>query len=180
MLKEFERPDDGLSKEERKAEDEKLKNMSKFQRFVYEEKTKLSKMTTAKQKFQYFCDYYLVYVVLIIVLGGAIGWYISDIIRENNYVISGGLAGAAITEEGKQYVTEDFVTWAEYKKSKKGRIVNVASASSETAEATLTDMSVFAAVKSGTYDYFIMSKYALGLYTDEDIFFDISIENSLN
>lgn len=163
-----------MSKEERKEEDEKLKNMNKFQRYIYEEKQKLSTMTSAKQKFQYFCEYYLVYVILIILLGGAIGWYVSDVIKESNYVISGGLAGAAITEEGKQYVTEDFVSWGGYKSSKKGRIVNVASASSETAEATLTDISVFAAVKSGTYDYFIMSKYALGLYTDEDIFYDIS------
>lgn len=161
---------------EEDTEDGKKNKLSKYYK---EEREKLSNLT-GKQKWQYFCDYYLAMILVILVLLGAVVWYIVDYVKAEMVVITGGLVNCTQTEEGHEYVTEGFLKWAEYPNSRTAKCgnTNINFETYEEYNNRMMDMAVYAEINAGTYNYFFMNKTAMELYQEDDIFLDLSVFES--
>lgn len=159
--------------DEDESEDGKKKN--RLTRYYKEEREKLSKLS-GKQKWQYFCDYYLAMILVILVLLGGVGWYIVDYIKAEMVVITGGLVNCTQTEAGHEYVTDGFLKWAEYPKSRTAKCgnTNITFETYEEYNNRMMDMALYAEINAGTYNYFFMNKTAMELYQEDDLFIDLT------
>lgn len=162
-----------LNKEEEKKED---KSGNKFTRFFRTEKEKLIDLNN-KQKLEYFAQYYLPVVLLIIGLLVAVVWYSIDIYKSNMLVAKGGLINCQISDEGKDYLTTDFLAWGGYKKSRTAVIMDSDEFDIQTDidfEESYLDLTLRAAIMTGEVDYLILREDAIDKYGTTDYFQDVS------
>ena len=84
-----------------------------FKEYVEEEKQKLSEMTK-EEKVDYFKEYYLKMVIVAGVVLVLVIWLLIDIglgFRRN--VITGGVINTTLNEEGKSFLSDDYMSYLE-------------------------------------------------------------------
>lgn len=163
-----------LNKPEEKPAKEKEGN--KLKNFIKTEKEKLADLT-GKQKLEYFAQYYLGAVLLVIVLIGAFVWYGIDVYRSNMTVLSGGLINCEISDSGKDYLTKGFLTWGGYKKTKRAKVLESEEfnfSSDLEYEENYLDLTLRAAIMTGEVDYLIVREDAIDNYATTDYFQDMN------
>ncbi|MCQ2482604.1 MAG: DUF624 domain-containing protein [Clostridia bacterium] len=177
------------SKEEIAAEykeSRKLKN--RVVNYFKEEKEKISKLNR-KQKFTYFMNYYAPELLVALFFIGCACWYFYDVYKANQIVISGTLINCNVSEEGKEYLTEDFIEWADLGSKKKASLVesdihfqtyddSTGLLEMENAYYEDTNQNVDAAflaqISAGYYDYLIMDTEAIEYYVQLGLFADVN------
>lgn len=82
-----------------------------FKEYIEEEKEKIGEMTKAEKK-SYFIDYYLKYCIAAVVILGLLVWIGIDFGRAMRHtIVTGGVIGAHLSEEGTTYLTDDYMTY---------------------------------------------------------------------
>ncbi len=166
-------------------ESRKLKN--RVVNYFAEEKEKISKLNR-KQRVTYFMNYYAPELLVSLFFIGCACWYIHDIYKANQIVISGTVVNCNISEEGKEYLTEDFIEWADLGSKKKASLVesdihfqtyddSTGIQELENAYYEDTNQNVDAAflaqISAGYYDYLIMDTASLDYYVQLGLFTDV-------
>lgn len=163
--------------EEKLNEPDKPEDMSgnKFTRFIRTEKKKLKELD-AKQRVIYLGQYYLPATILVILFIAGVSWYASDIYKSNMRVLSGGLINCQITDEGRDYATDGFLSWGGYKKQRTALLVDSDFSYSTQAEYEdkYLELALRASIVTGTYDYLIIREDAVFNYGTSDYFMDMN------
>ena len=92
-------------------------------------------------------------------------------------VAKGGLINCQISDEGKDYLTTDFLAWGGYKKSRTAVIMDSDEFDIKTDidfEESYLDLTLRAAIMTGEVDYLILREDAIDNYGTTDYFQDIS------
>lgn len=163
------------SVEEAVTETSDDKKRNKLTKHYDEERRKLKDMT-GKQKLEYFVDYYLAITLVIVLLLGGVIWYVHDVVKDSLNVMTGGLVNCTMTEDGKEYATEEFLDWAGYSKMRTAKIgdTTIQFESYEEYNQRMMDMALYAEINAGMFNYFFMDKTAMELYQQDELFLDIS------
>ena len=160
---------------DREPEEPEDTSGTKFGRFIRAEKKKL-KGLSAKQKLLYFAQYYLPGTVLILLLLGAVVWYGHDIYKSKMKVLNGGLINCHVSEEGRTYVTDDFLAWGGYGKGRTAVLLDsdLNFKSDLEYEEKYLEVAFRASILTGAYDYLIMREDATYTYGMLDYFQDMN------
>ena len=138
------------------------------------------KSLSFKEKVGFIRDYYLLKIVLGVLVGFFALWFVYDaFIAQKETLYSGGLLLCAVTDEGREYLTDNFFDKIATKKRKQQ--VNL----SEDLTMTLVegqevkpdpsqDQNLFAYIVAGYYDYFFIDAKYIDYYIELDCFKDIS------
>ena len=138
------------------------------------------KSLSFKEKVGFIRDYYLLKIVLGALVGFFALWFVYDaFIAQKETLYSGGLLLCAVTDEGREYLTDNFFDKIATKKRKQQ--VNL----SEDLTMTLVegqevkpdpsqDQNLFAYIVAGYYDYFFIDAKYIDHYIELDCFKDIS------
>ncbi len=165
-----------LEKELNKADEAEDKSGNRFTRFIRTEKKKLQGLT-GKQKAVYLAQYYLPGTLLVVLFIAGVSWYGYDIYRDNMRVLGGGMINCYISDEGRKYMTDDFLSWGGYGKARTAAVLDAEElnfASDVEYEEKYLEISFRASVLTGTYDYVIMREDAVYNYSTPDYFQDMS------
>lgn len=152
------------------------KTGNKLTGFLRTEKKKL-KGLTAKQKAVYLAQYYLPGTLLVVLFVAGVSWYGYDIYKDNMRVLSGGMINCYISDEGRKYATDDFLSWGGYKRSRTAAVLDAEElnfSSQGEYDQKYLEISFRASVLTGTYDYLIMREDAVYNYSTPDYFQDMS------
>ena len=148
---------------------------NRLTRFIKTERKKLKKLDS-KDKLIYLAQYYLPVTVLILLFIVAVVWYGTDVYKSKMRVLGGGLINCAITEEGRDYATEGFLSWGGYKKNRTAMLVD--SDFSYDTQSEFDDkyleVAFRASIVTGTYDYMIVREDAIYNYATTDYFMDLN------
>lgn len=141
-----------------------------------EELEKVKKMN-GKQKWSYYKTYYLGPTIVIIILILCLAWFLYDSIISNKKILySGGIMGVDITEEGRSYLSDEYLNYLGGNPKKEMIALsadNFLTVSEEEAlNADGMDMALYAQISVGEYDYFVMSKGTLEKYKAFEIYVD--------
>ena len=160
---------------EREPDEPEDKSGTKFGRFIRTEKKKLKELTV-KQRFLYFAQYYLPGTIVILLLLGAVIWYGHDIYVSNMRVLNGGLINCHVSEEGKAYMTSEFLTWGGYSGNRTAELLDsdLNFRSDLEYEEKYLEVAFRASILTGAYDYLIMREDATYTYGMLDYFKDMN------
>ncbi|MBP5529965.1 MAG: YesL family protein [Lachnospiraceae bacterium] len=135
---------------------------------------------TFKEKVGFIRDYYLLKIVLGVLVGFFALWFVYDaFIAKKEVLYSGGLLLCAVTDEGREYLTNDYFDKIATRKRKQQ--VNLSedltmslSEGAEIKPDPTQDQNLFAYIVGGYYDYFFIDAKYIDHYMDLDCFKDIS------
>lgn len=149
--------------------EEEDKSGNKLTRFIRSEKKKLKGMTR-QQKVIHFVSYYLPAIIIVILVIGAAGWYISDVYKDKMKVLGGGLINAQVSDEGRKYATEDFLKWGGYSSNRTASLLDtdLNFKSELDYQERYLDIAFRASLLTGAYDYLIMREDAVYNYSSPD------------
>ena len=165
-----------LEKNLEKPDVKKDKSGNKLTRFIREEKEKLKDLN-GKQKALYFAQYYLPGVIVVLLLVTAVCWYGHDIYKDKMRVLGGGVINGYPSEEGREYVTTGFLSWAGYGKARTAVLLDSEDLNFKSDleyEQKYLEVAFRASILTGTYDYLIMREDAVYNYSTPDYFVDVS------
>ena len=146
----------------------------------FEAEKQTFKSLSFKEKIGFIKDYYLLKIVLGALVGFFALWFLYDaFIAKKETLYSGGLLLCAVTDEGREYLTDNYFEKIATKKRKQQ--VNL----SEDLTMTLVegqevkpdpsqDQNLFAYIVAGYYDYFFIDAKYIDYYIELDCFKDIS------
>ena len=163
------------SKEELDKEfKEKKKLKNRIKNFFSEEKEKLSKLS-GKQKARYLADYYLPGVIGLIVFIACFSWYVSDIYKSKQLVLSGGLINCPVSEEGIEYSTKGYAEWAKLGKKRASLVdTDLKVDSSQEYDIQTIQNAFIAQVAAGYFDYLLVDEAAIEFYSELDFFVPVT------
>jgi len=143
------------------------------------EKEKFASMD-GKQKWSYFLTYYSKATIIGILLFICLIWLLSDMFfNRANVVYSGAVLACQISDEGKQYLTKDFLPVLKENPKRKD-MVNLSDelymefAEGQEYNGQATDSAMFTLLATGEFNYLIMDESVLEQYLGYDAFYDLS------
>lgn len=197
MIKGFKKLEDKLEKEEevKAAEEEKAaEDDSESQlgesivlrpdehtiKGKFEAEKQTFKSLTFKEKMTFIKDYYLLKIILGVFVGIFALWFIYDAFLDKKEMLySGGLLYCAVTDEGREHLTDDLLDKMATKKRKQQ--VNLSEDLTMTlveGQELITDPSqdqlLFPMIMAGYYDYFFIDAKFIDHYIDLDCYKDLS------
>ena len=132
---------------------------------------------TLKQKIDYFKDYYLLKVLLVLFALIIIGWFIKDAYMNSKTIYTGATVGLDLSEEKYSFLSDGFKDYLgdEYKgKNVKfgGNALMVPEG--QEYERNNVETAFVGQINAGMYNYLFMSKKEFDYFADIDIYSDIS------
>ena len=133
-----------------------------FKEYIEEEKAKIAEMD-GKEKKQYFMDYYLKFIIGAVVILILLIWIIVDIcISGRNAVASGGVVNLAISDEGKAFLTDDYLDHLGKSSFSNQSILAADIFLSDSSDTEYADFLTFQAqLATNTFNYLIVDETAL-------------------
>ncbi|MCR5273781.1 MAG: hypothetical protein K6E26_00300 [Clostridiales bacterium] len=152
------------------AENESLKTS------LSEEKKKLSNMTF-QQKLQYFRDYYLIKVLIVLAILLVVVWLAHDIIQNKKIVYAGAGVGIDISEDGNDFLSDGFIKYLgdgySKKKASYGGNVIFVPTSGDYNESSV-EMAFISQLEGDMFQYLLVSKEKYEYFMSFEIFLDLS------
>jgi hypothetical protein len=143
-----------------------------FKEYVAEEKEKFSEMTK-EEKISYFKEYYLKLCIFAFICLIFLLWFLTDMILSFRHTIStGGVIGAEISEEGTNYLTEDYMKYLD--KSKVFNKIDFAPNVYLDKSDSQTVMALQAELATNTYNYLISTETGLDFVADTECLADLN------
>lgn len=143
---------------------------------VTTEETKKQPMTF-KQKLEYFKDYYLIKVILIILALVFVGLFIKDAIKNSKTIYTGGTVGFDLYEDKNSFLTDGFINYlGDGYKGKTAKFGGNALLVPEGQEydKNSIETAFVAQVNAGMYNYLFMTKKQFEYFEEVDFYQDIS------
>lgn len=137
------------------------------------------KSLSFKEKVGFIKDYYLLKIILGALVGFFALWFLYDaFLAKKEMLYSGGLLLCAVTDEGREYLTNDYFDKIATKKRKQQ--VNLSEdltmslvEGQEVKPDPTQDQNLFAYIVAGYYDYFFIDAKYIDHYIELDCFKDI-------
>lgn len=147
---------------------------SRIRRYYANEKANLDGLTK-RQKLEYFADYYLPGLIVVIILLASLGWYISDVIKAKKVVLTGVYINCQLSDEGMKHATNDFITWGDYSSDQRVELgpTDLSFDGMTEADNASIELAFQAQVATGLIDYFIMDEEAVVRYSGLEYFADL-------
>lgn len=84
---------------------------TRIQKMLHREKEKFAGMNK-KQRWSYFKTYYMIYAIITVLLLCCLVWFLYDVVfSQKNVLYSGGMMGCDVSESGRKYLTDEFLTY---------------------------------------------------------------------
>ena len=140
-------------------------------------KNDTKKDLTFKQKLDYFKDYYLLKVVLVLAVLVMIGWFIHDAVSNSKTIYTGGTVGFDLYEDKYSILTDGFMNYLgdEYKGKKVqfgGNALFIPEG--QEYEQNNIETAFVAQINAGMYNYLFMTKKQFEYFEEVDFYQDIS------
>ena len=143
--------------------------------YTYENK-KFSQMD-GRQKLLYFRDYYLIKVLIALAIIIGVCWYIHDVRQNKKIIYAGAGVGVNLSESGSDYLSDGFIDYLgkDYsrKKASYGGNVLLVPQSGEYNENSV-EMAFLSQIKSGMFQYLLMTKKQYEHYLQYNFYLDLS------
>lgn len=141
-----------------------------------DEKAKFSKMDFS-QKIQYFRDYYLVKLLIVLAILLAAGWLIHDIVQNKKVVYAGAGVGVNVTDNGAEYLNEGFIDYLGKSYSKKkasyGGNVLIVPQSGDYNQSSV-EMAFISQINADMFQYLLITEKKYEHFSEYEFFVDLS------
>lgn len=166
--------EENLNKPDEIEEEDKSGN--KLTRFIRGEKKKLKGMNR-QQKVIHFVTYYLPTLIIVILLAAGITWYATDVYKSNMKVLGGGLINCQVSDAGRKYATDDFLSWGGYPSNRTASLLDtdLNFKTDLDFQERYLEIAFRATLLTGAYDYMIMREDAAFNYATPDYLTDMSL-----
>lgn len=135
------------------------------------------KPMTMRQKIDYFKDYYLLKIVLVLVALVFVGLFIRDAYKNSKTIYSGGTVGFDLYDDKFAFLSDGFISYlGDDYKGKKAQFGGNALMIPEGQEYERTNVETafVAQVNAGMYNYLFMTKKEFDYFVEVDIYQDIT------
>ena len=132
---------------------------------------------TFRQKIEYFKDYYLLKVVLVLLALVFVGLFIRDAYKNSKTIYTGGTVGFDLYDDKFAFLSDGFINYlGDDYKGKKAQFGGNALMIPEGQEYERNNVETafVAQVNAGMYNYLFMAKKEFDYFVDVDIYQDIS------
>lgn len=150
-----------------------------FKEYIDEEKEKLSEMTKA-EKIDYFKEYYLKTCIVAFICLILLIWFgVEMVLSFRHVIVTGGVIGAQINEEGQDFLQDDYMEYLG--RSKAFYKVNFASYIILDENDPSTIMALEAELATNSYNYLISTEEGLQFVAETECLADLDevLDNKL-
>ena len=168
--------EESLEKEKDQEETPVEKESESIKTSFSKEKEKFSKMDF-QQKVQYFKDYYLIKLLIVLAIVGVVVWLAHDILQNKKMIYAGAGVSVNITDDGEDFLTDGFIRYLGDDYSKKtasygGNVLLVPSSGDVNENSVET--AFISQVQTDFFQYLFFTEKKYEYFSSFEFFLDLS------